>query len=121
MTTTRLTRLVMAAAAVALAITLLAVTGWPDPGRSLDLLTGTAVNGRTEAAFVVLGCLVMLVAAVVLTTRGPRRERGRHRALALFAAALLLLALGVARQMTSGYQVCCASGGTAQQVQSLVH
>jgi hypothetical protein len=118
-------RLMVLLAGVALASTIAVVVGWPDPGRIVDLVTGRSIGAQPEAALVVLLCWMLATAATLLAVtamqpgRGWSAARVRPRTLAVIAAALALLTLGIARQET-GYRVCCATNGTSQQVRSLV-
>jgi O-antigen/teichoic acid export membrane protein len=118
-------RVILAAGGLTLCVVLALVGGWPDPGRTLDLLTGRSVTGATESAFVILLCwLAALLLAVVAarTFRGQARVRERRSqmwSLAVLVLGVALLGAGIARH--GGYQVCCATPATAQQAEHLVH
>lgn len=122
-----LRRLGFAGALAAVSYALVVVVGWPDPGRSLDLITGRATTSATELAFIALLCwLVVAVVVVGAMITALEAARGKHimsrkrwHSLALLAVVLIMLGIGVARH-EGGYRVCCASQTTAQQVQSLV-
>jgi hypothetical protein len=118
-------RLAAVIAAAALVSTIAVVVGWPDPGRVADLVTGRSIGAQPEAALVVLLCWMVATAATLLAASamqpggGWSAARVRPRTLAVIAASLALLTLGIARQET-GYRVCCATNGTTQQVRGLV-
>lgn len=118
-------RLAVIFAATALASTIAVVVGWPDAGRIGDLVTGRSIGAQPEAALVVLLCWMLATAATLLAASAMQPRGGwsaarvRPRTLAVIAASLALLTLGIARQET-GYRVCCATNGTTQQVRSLV-
>jgi ABC-type Na+ efflux pump permease subunit len=117
-------RLFIAAGGLTLCIALALIGGWPDPGRSLDLLTGRNVSGATEASFVTLLCWLAAIALAATAVVAWRRQRGRPRtrylgSLSVALIGFLLFGAGVARQ--GGYGVCCATPTTAQQAEQLVH
>ena len=118
-------RLLLAAGGVAPCVALMLVGAWPDPGRSLDLLTGRSVTGATEAAVVTLLCWFGAVILAVSAGRALRERRPRPTRLArVWPAAVLiigiaLLGAGIARH--DGYRVCCATTTTAQEAEQLVH
>ncbi len=112
-------------ATLAVVAALLLVGGWPDPGRSLDLLTGRRVTAATESAFVILLCwlaALFLAVTAVRAFRGQRRgrtSRPHAASLAMLIIGIALLGSGVARH--DGYRVCCATPTTAQEAEHLVH
>lgn len=120
-------RLLPAAGLVALVIALAALVGWPDPGGSLELLSGASVTTARVSALIVVLCwlavAILAVAAAVASFRSRHRRQVttmRDRSLAALALGLTMLGIGLARH-EDGYRVCCASSATTQQVQQLVH
>jgi hypothetical protein len=112
---------------VMLTIALAIVTGGPDIGRSLDLVTGTAVTGAAEFAFIGLLCWSALAVLISLIAADALRQLKHPTVLArwrLPVAALMvgvsLLAAGIVRHQ-SGYHVCCSSALTAQQAEQRDH
>jgi putative copper export protein len=115
--------LLIAAGGLALCVALALVGGWPDPGRSFDLLTGRSVTAATESAFVTSLCWLAAMLLVVTVARALRKRRRRTApprigSLTVVVIGLVLLGAGIARQ--GGYRVCCATPTTAQQAEQLV-
>jgi hypothetical protein len=119
-------RLLVAAGLSAVLITLGVVDGWPDPGRSLDLLTGPSPTTADAAALILLLCwlaVAILVVGSAVPMLTPLRRvwvtRARGRSLAVLAIGLTILGVGIARHQ-GGYRVCCANVATTQQAEHLV-
>ncbi len=125
-----LRRVLFTTGLIGLMVVLVVVGGWPDPGGSVDFLTGRNVTATTESAFLVLLCWGGIAALTLLTAIGPARNvrrgrtdptrRTRARSLAILGLGLTLLGMGIAHQL-SGYRVCCADQVTAHQAEQLVH
>jgi hypothetical protein len=120
-------RVVIAAALLTLTTALAIVAGWPDIGRSLDLVTGAGITGATGLAAIGLLCWLALAAMISVVAAGALRHLKRRTAVArwLWSVAVLvvgisLLAAGIVRHQ-SGYRVCCASSLTVQQAEHRVH
>jgi hypothetical protein len=121
-------RLLSAAALTGLTAALAVVAGWPDVGRSLDLVTGRTVTGATEFAVIGLLCWLMLAVMSVLATVDALRRTSRQSGiftrwlwcLVILTAGSTLLVAGIARHQNQ-YRVCCATADTAQQAEQLVH
>lgn len=120
-------RLLGAAALVGLTVALALVADWPDLGRSLDLVTGRAVTGATEFAFIGLLCWVMLAVMAILATVDALRRAARQPgmftpwlwSLVILTSGSTLLVAGIARHQNP-YRVCCASPETTNQAEQLV-
>lgn len=125
-----LRRVLLTVGLIGVVAALAVIGGRPDPGASLDFLTGRNVTATTESAFLVLLCwgaiAVLTVVATIGASRTVRRRRDdptrrtRVRSLAIVALGLTLLGMGIAHQL-SGYGVCCAGQVTAHQAEQLVH
>jgi hypothetical protein len=121
-------RLLAAMALVLLTVAVAVVTGWPDLGRSLDLVTGSTIDSATESAFLALLCWLAVAVMVGLAVAGAwRAARARRtlsiagrRSVAVLAVGVALLGVGLARE-GNGYHVCCANPTTVQQAEHLVH
>jgi hypothetical protein len=117
---TRLLAAMAGAAILAIAIGL----GWADTARSLDLLTGRLITQATVLALVAVVCWLAVAAtagAVIaqLLLRGSAARRTVRRGPLALAAGTILLAMGIAHQI-SGYNVCCANATTAQLAEQRV-
>jgi hypothetical protein len=121
-------RQLTAAALVGLTVGLPVVVGWPDIGRSLDLVTGQGATSASEFAFVALLCWLALAVLSCIAAIGVIRDAGsqvnavmRRRlwCTAVCAAGLALLLAGIARHQHE-YRVCCANAITSQQAEHLV-
>ena len=118
-------RLLYASSVLGLGIALAVVGGLPDPGRSVDLLTGS-VTSATESAFIVLLCWLVVVCLAIpgvlslFPATRLRRPRALARSLAVLAVGLTLLGMGIVRNQ-AGYRVCCSDSTTAQEAEHLVH
>jgi hypothetical protein len=123
----RFRRVALAAALLMLTTALAIVSGGPDIGRSLDLVTGSGITGATELAFVGLLCWLALAVMISVAAAGVLRHV-RHRtalarwwwSVAVLVVGVSLLAAGIVRQQ-SGYRVCCSSPLTVQQAEQRVH
>jgi len=120
-------RLALAAALVALTAVLTIVVGWPDPRRSLELLTGADATSASESALIGLLCwlaVATMAAAAVGSTIASARHVSMHKhrfwSVAVLVLGAVLLAIGITRH-AGGYRVCCATPVTATQAQQLVH
>ncbi|HWF56775.1 MAG TPA: hypothetical protein VG520_00300 [Candidatus Dormibacteraeota bacterium] len=116
-------RLLGAAALSGLAVALAIVAGWPDIGRSLDLVTGNPVSGADALAFIGLLCWLTLAVLGILAAVGALRrvawQPGMWCAVILTAGSTVLIT-GIARHQGQ-FRVCCASAASTHRAEQLVH
>ncbi|MGH7722839.1 MAG: hypothetical protein ACRENL_08430 [Candidatus Dormibacteria bacterium] len=114
-------------ALIALTVAQTVLVGWPDLGRTLDLLSGRSLTGATEFAFIASLCWLMLAVMVVVAAVDAVRQSARRpgtvaRRLLCVAAVGLgigLLSAGIANRQNA-YSVCCANPGTVHEAEQLV-